>query len=490
MTRQTETTATPELLDRLVRYAAGRLEELRPQHFTNLGDALQWWSAHSSQELAPQYLAKPLATLDEIEAIVREILFDGGIRDSASLVREHAVKEYDAGANDDEGGLEWHELLRHLLLREKGFLYPNERAEYVPSETVLSRLIGRSLAWRQVMPKIRIAASGEVTAMVLGETGTGKTYVSRIIHDAGPRRNRPLVVLAAEMVGHEPLRDVARRALTDGSVEVGDQDPLELLFQFDGTLLIEEVGRLGKEQQGELLAGLETIEAHRTQKEKVSDFPRVLCTTSQPLDDAILRGQFRSDLFFRLAVFQIDLPPLRQRKEDIGLLARDLIEALSHKHKFHTLKIDPDALLKLERYAWPGNIRELSNILESAIIQSDDRIRSETISFKSSNVATQPVDDDPRISAALERMDALGIRVGRGMPEALVQFLLYARNRRFRTYELAEFLGVASSTARAYLASLTKSGFVRKFGAKKGTTYQVIANRLLGEGDSTEGGEA
>lgn len=480
----TETRTTPELLERLVRYAAARLKAIIPQRFSNLDDALIWWSAHPAGEPPPRKLEIPLKLVKSIEQIVDDVLFTPVQTAEGSLTRERSDVKYGESESQDEGNEEeqdWKAILRELLLREKGYLYPNERALYAPSEEMLMRLIGQSLAWRTAMSRIRLAASGDVTAMLLGETGTGKTFVARVIHDAGPRRARPFVRVFADELLKEPFRDAARRALQDAGVEMEEEDPRELLFRFDGTLLIEDIGRLNSDLQAQIVAGLEAVEERRGSGDRQITFPRILCSTSVPLDDAMTRGKFRSDLFYRIAVFQIDIPPLRQRKEDIGLLARDLIDTLAHKHKFHTPKLEPEAVIKLERFHWPGNIRQLSNVLEAAMLQSDDRIRSESISFTQGGTASPPVDEDPRISAILERMDVVGVRVGQGVPEALVQFLLYAKNRRFRTHELAEFLGVASSTARAYLANLCKTGFVRKFGAKKGTTYQVIMNRLLEE---------
>jgi DNA-binding NtrC family response regulator len=143
--------------------------------------------------------------------------------------------------------------------------------------------------------------------------------------------------------------------------------------------------------------------------------------------------------------------------------------------------LDEGAVRKLERYGWPGNVRELKNVIESALLGEDNRITADQFSLEPQSFGAAEGERQRRNAGALLRIEQSGIRVGQGTPEALVAFLRETAGRRFRTAALAGELGIAASTARAYLAGLVRAGLVHKFGEKKGTTYQTNYEALFGE---------
>ncbi|MFL5401538.1 MAG: sigma-54 interaction domain-containing protein, partial [Gemmatimonadales bacterium] len=208
----------------------------------------------------------------------------------------------------------------------------------------------------------------EARVLITGESGTGKELVAAAIHDAGGRKGRPFVtvncaaiprdLVESEMFGHE------RGAFT-GATErrIGRFE-----LAHEGTLFLDEVGDLSHEAQAKLLRTLETGELQRIGAETVTRIDaRVVAATNRQLDDAVSNGGFREDLFFRLNVFPIHLPPLRQRLEDLPALVTHLAERLRPRHP---ISFNDAALEALTSYSWPGNIRELANVIERLSILS------------------------------------------------------------------------------------------------------------------------
>src|SRR3984885_14147955 len=243
--------------------------------------------------------------------------------------------------------------------------------EQLNSEADFEGIIGRSSVLRRVLQMVETVACGDSTVLLLGETGTGKELVARAIHRHSPRRDRPFVklncaaiptgLLESELFGHE-------RGSFTGAIaqKIG---PPELAHQ--GSLFLDEIGDIRLELQPKLLRVLqerefERLGSTRTQKVDV----RIVAATHRDLEGMILEKQFRSDLYYRGNVFPIRVPPLRERPEDIPLLVEHFVqEATRRMHK--TIDTIPsetvDALIQ---YRWPGNIRELENVIERAVILS------------------------------------------------------------------------------------------------------------------------
>jgi transcriptional regulator with GAF, ATPase, and Fis domain len=230
-------------------------------------------------------------------------------------------------------------------------------------------LIGHSPAWRAVMETVRRVAETDSTVLLLGESGTGKELVARAIHDGGPRRQRPLVrlncaaipaaLVESELFGHERGAFTGATALRIGRFEQAGA----------GTLLLDEAGELPLEAQGKLLRVLQEREFERVGGTRtVSSHARVIAATNRDLGALVQAGRFRADLYYRLNVLPIRLPPLRERPGDVLPLARHFLEKLEARLQRPLPGFSPEAERRLARHNWPGNARELENAVERAAI--------------------------------------------------------------------------------------------------------------------------
>ena len=231
------------------------------------------------------------------------------------------------------------------------------------------RIVGDSPAMRKVMELVEHVAKTDATVLVRGESGTGKELVARAIHAGSKRRYCPLVavncgglpenLLESELFGHEKGAFTGAEYLRKGKIEMAD----------GGTLFLDEVGGINAKMQVDLLRVLETKEFCRVGGARPikADF-RVLCATNDNLERAVAEGRFREDLYYRINVFTIELPPLRARRCDIPALARYFLDRFARQMDKHIEKIDPAAMEMLTAYDWPGNVRELSNAIERAIV--------------------------------------------------------------------------------------------------------------------------
>ena len=238
----------------------------------------------------------------------------------------------------------------------------------------LTGLIGQSEGIREVLVKVEQIAPVSSTVLIEGESGTGKELVARAIHRLGPRRNKPFIavnvgalpetLLESELFGHEKGAFTGAAERRIGRFELADT----------GTLFLDEIGDVPLATQVKLLRVLEEREITRvggTQSIPVD--VRVVAATNNPLRDGVEAGRFRSDLYYRLNVLSIYLPPLRERREDIPILVRQFITELSRQHDRPFKGISPEALEMLVDYAWPGNVRELRNLVESMVVLAPGR---------------------------------------------------------------------------------------------------------------------
>jgi transcriptional regulator with PAS, ATPase and Fis domain len=241
-------------------------------------------------------------------------------------------------------------------------------------EPAAGSLVGRSSAIRSVESEIRLVADRRCNVLIEGETGTGKEVVAREVHAGGERRRGPWVavncgaipetLLEAELFGH------ARGAFTGafqaraGKFEAANQ----------GTIFLDEIGDMPLAVQGKLLRVLQEREVERLGgNERIKLDVRVIAATNVNLAQRVQAGLFREDLYYRISVFRIELPPLRARKEDIPVLAQHFIEKICRQERIPLKILDPLALQRLWRHSWPGNVRELENTIESAVIVSGRR---------------------------------------------------------------------------------------------------------------------
>jgi formate hydrogenlyase transcriptional activator len=256
--------------------------------------------------------------------------------------------------------------LKDRLAEEKLYLEEELKTEYNFEEVV-----GRSAALRRVLKQVETVAPTDSTVLVQGETGTGKELIARAIHNLGARRARPFVklncaaiptgLLESELFGHERGAFTGAIAQKVGRFELAD----------GGTLFLDEVGDIPLELQAKLLRVLQEQEFERlggTRTIKVN--VRLVAATNADLTRMVADKQFRSDLYYRLNVFPVRMPPLRERREDIPLLVRYFAQKFARQMKRSVETIPTAVMAALTKYSWPGNVRELENFIERAVILS------------------------------------------------------------------------------------------------------------------------
>jgi transcriptional regulator with PAS, ATPase and Fis domain len=220
---------------------------------------------------------------------------------------------------------------------------------------------------------LALAAAHDVTVLLTGETGTGKTHLARLIHENSPRRSHHLLVipcgaLAANLIESE-LFGHTRGAFTGADrAKAGKFEAVG-----NGTLLLDEIDALSLEQQAKLLRVIETgqyepVGSHETRRCKA----RIIAASNWNLEEAVEQGRFRQDLYYRLNVLALHLLPLRERPQDIGPLARGMVAHYSDKFNKELFAIAPEAMAALETFPWPGNIRQLENVIQQAVLLSSD----------------------------------------------------------------------------------------------------------------------
>jgi formate hydrogenlyase transcriptional activator len=256
--------------------------------------------------------------------------------------------------------------LKERLAEEKLYLEEEIRTEYHFEE-----IIGESPALKRILRQVESVGPTNATVLILGETGTGKELIARAIHDLSPRRNRTFVklncaaiptgLLESELFGHE------KGAFTGAIMQkIG-----RLELAHEGTLFLDEVGDIPLELQPKLLRALQEKEFERLGSTRTIPVDvRLLAATNRDLTRMVADREFRSDLYYRLRVFPITVPPLRERAEDIPILVHYF--AQKHAERMHRRIeiIPPEAMEALIRWRWPGNVRELENIIERAVILS------------------------------------------------------------------------------------------------------------------------
>ncbi len=241
-------------------------------------------------------------------------------------------------------------------------------------------LIGRSRAMDRVCDMIDKVAGTDATVLINGESGTGKELVARAIHEQGERKDRPFVAVNAaalpteliesELFGHEKGAFTGAASRRKGKFEVAD----------GGTLFLDEIGDMHLETQAKLLRVLQEQRFERLGgSETVAVDVRMISATNRDLPDEISRGRFREDLYYRLKVVDIFLPPLRDRREDIPMLVRHFLEQSNRRHEKAVTDVPPDAMRLLAAYAWPGNVRELMHAVERAVIFAEDAVLGEDL---------------------------------------------------------------------------------------------------------------
>jgi formate hydrogenlyase transcriptional activator len=241
----------------------------------------------------------------------------------------------------------------------------------VRNELHFEGIVGRSAALQSVFRQVEVVAPTDSGVLILGETGTGKELIARAIHNLSARRDRPFIklncaaipsgLLESELFGHERGAFTGAIMRKAGRFEVADK----------GTVFLDEVGDIPLELQPKLLRVLQEHEFERlgsTHTQQVD--VRLVAATHRDLKQMVEDGKFRSDLYYRLHVFPVSVPPLRERREDIPLLVRHFVDEYARRMNRRIETIPPQAIEALRSYSWPGNVRELQNFIERTVILS------------------------------------------------------------------------------------------------------------------------
>jgi DNA-binding NtrC family response regulator len=301
-------------------------------------------------------------------------------------------------------------------------------------------LVGRTPAMQSLFQLIQQLATSSASVLVTGESGTGKEVVARAIHSLSPRSGQPFVALncaalpegliESELFGHEKGAFTGALERRAGCFELAHR----------GTLLLDEIGEMPVSTQAKLLRVLEDGKVRRLGAKTEMDVDvRILAATNRKLEDGIRAGNFREDLFYRLNVFRLELPALRERLDDLPLLVEALLQQMNQKHGLRVSGLEDPALMALRRRAWPGNIRELRNVLERAsILAGEGLIRMAHLPPQPGGEISAPPPSDP---------EAIVLRVGTTVDDAerllISKTLEHTKNNKTRA---ADILGISLKT--------------------------------------------
>ncbi len=395
-----------------------------------------------------------LEEIQRVNALVPVVVADpeATLADAVRLARLGAFQVI--GAATPAGELE--EALANAAVHHR-----NLRAARLGNERVAEPwrrfLIGESRPMQEVLEVVRLIGARRSTVLITGETGTGKEMVARAIHMASPRANRPMVavncsalpenLLEAELFGHVRGAFTGAVANRVGRFEQADRS----------TIFLDEIGEMPLELQAKLLRVLQEREFQRLgSSETIRVDVRVIAATNCDLAQRVREGKFREDLYYRLNVVPLPLPPLRERRGDIPLLVNHFIEKICEAEALPLRRISPEALERLERYEWPGNVRQLENAVEMAIALSGDRTMLHPGDFRLP-AAPKPAPPPGEVPVIALPDDGLDFEetVGRIERALLEQAMRKTGGNKKRA---AEMLGLKRTTFAAKLKSLQAAG--------------------------------
>ncbi len=351
----------------------------------------------------------------------------GSVEDAVRAVKEEGAFYYfEKPINTRALSIVLQRAIEQMVTQRENTRLRRQLGEY----GVFGKLVGDSQVMRQIYTVIEQVASSAVSVLITGDSGTGKEVVAQTIHQLSPRASRPFVaincsaipesLMESELFGHERGAFTGAIARREGCFELANT----------GTIFLDEIAEMPPMLQAKLLRVLEDRKVRRlgSPKEVPVDV-RVLAATNKDPLEAVRRGELREDLLYRLNVIHIKLPPLRERREDIPLLAEFMIKELSNRHNRPARLIAPEVLELFTRHPWQGNVRELRNIIEHAVIVCDgQRIEKQHISaqmFEGLNVRNQDTITFP-----------VGITLDEAERQLILRTLIKTNNNKTRAAEL------------------------------------------------------
>ncbi len=312
---------------------------------------------------------------------------------------------------------------RELLQRELSY------------QGVLDELVGQSKQMQELFSVLRQVAPSKASVLITGESGTGKELVARALHNLSPRKSNSFVavncaalpesLIESELFGHEKGAFTGALQRRAGCFELAD----------GGTLLLDEIGDMPIGTQAKLLRVLEESSIRRLGGSTEIDIDvRVIAATNRKIAASVADGELREDLYYRLNVFHVHLPPLRERKEDILPISEALIRALNKKHDCRATELHPQVLERFRLYSWPGNVRELRNALERAVILAGEGVilPSHLIGFGDGEATAVDASDPDSISLSV------GTTVKEGEKALILKTLEHTGNNKTRAAQILE----------------------------------------------------
>ena len=290
-------------------------------------------------------------------------------------------------------------LIRNAVEQRRLMSENNQLRQHIDDISFSDEIIGESPEIKKVLEKVFEVAQTDATVIIKGENGSGKELIARAIHSQSNRKYFPIItincgaysdgLLESELFGHEKGAFPGALYRRQGRLEMADK----------GTIFLDEIGQISDKMQADILRVLDTRQFSRLGGDKKIDVNfRIICSTTHDLERAVQEGSFREDLYYRLNVVTISIPPLRERKLDIPALARFFIKKYSQSMNKNVLDISQDTLDMLVEYNWPGNIRELRNVIERAmVVAKGNLVELDDLSFFFPVVETDPRETVPSL---------------------------------------------------------------------------------------------
>ncbi|MDZ7768988.1 MAG: sigma 54-interacting transcriptional regulator [Woeseiaceae bacterium] len=364
------------------RYASGRLQELI--------------SGGEFQNEARQMVTKDGVVMDLVMSAISERDESGSVR--RMLVASKDVTERNRAERELRQTLAENARLREEIERERDYL-----REEVNVAMNFGRIVGKSPALKHMLVQVEAVAQTPASVLILGESGVGKELVAHAIHARSPRHDAPMVKVNCASIPKE-LFESEFFGHVKGAFTGAHRDRVGRFQLADGgTIFLDEIGEIPLELQGKLLRILQESEFERVGDDVTRAVDvRVIAATNRDLQRQVDEGEFREDLYYRLSVFPIEVPPLRRRKEDVVQLAQHFLELTCHDFGRQPMTLNRRQVEMISRYDWPGNVRELKNVIERAVILSQGNVLRLDLSLPEianpppgqAPAAAAPTDDD------------------------------------------------------------------------------------------------